>query len=70
MSKEIKAGCILDVYPEGERSFRACVLEISGNGNDLARVVNLKTGRSSLRGFCECELPVIADIFNLFEGEK
>ena len=63
-------GSILDVYPEGEASFRACVLEVTGSDNDLVRVVNLETGETSLRGICECESPVIKDIFNLSENAK
>lgn len=58
-------GQILDVYAEGESTFRACVLEVMGGDNDLARVVNLNTGETSLRGFCECEPAVIENIFDV-----
>jgi len=59
-------GQILDVYPEGEETFRACVLE-DVSDKELARVVNLDTGETSYRGYEECEEPIIDDIFK--QGE-
>ena len=56
-------GQILDVYPEDENPFRACVLEVIGGDEGLAKVVNLKTGEITERHHWECEEPVIDDIF-------
>lgn len=62
-------GQILDVYPEGDDSFRACVLEVVGGDKQLARVVNLETGETSYRGFHECESPIIDDIFAVEQAD-
>jgi hypothetical protein len=56
-------GNILDVYPEGEEIFRACVLEVMGN--NILYVLNLSNGKKSMRSACECEYPLINDIFHL-----
>ena len=58
-------GQILDVYPEGEETFRACILEVMGEQMDLVRVVNLGTGETSLRGISECDSPIIKSIFDV-----
>lgn len=62
---KIMKGQILDVYAEGEPTFRACVLELMDGGNEIVRVINLDTGETSMRGCCECEKAVIENIFNI-----
>lgn len=64
-SEDIMKGQIVDVHAEGEPTFRACVLEVLGGDEELARVVNLDTGETSVRGFYECGEAVIENIFNV-----
>lgn len=54
-------GAILDIYFEGEPSFRACVIDTASNGG--LWVINLKTGEKRLANEGEYEQPVIKDIF-------
>ena len=61
-------GQILDVYPEGSDTYRACVLEVIGGEDELAKVVDLSTGEIKDAHYYECENPVIDDIFAV-EGE-
>lgn len=56
-------GQILDVYPEGESSFRACVIELINGDEGLVKVVNLETGEITERHLWECEDPIINNIF-------
>jgi len=64
-------GQILDVYPEEEETFRACVLEVIDNhfdGNEQGvKVVCLNTGEASIRHHGECEYPVIKNVFDISE---
>ena len=59
-------GAILDIYFEGEPSFRACVFDVASNGG--LWVINLKTGEKRLANEYEYEPPVIKDIFAV-EGD-
>ena len=61
-------GQILDVYPEGKETYRACVLEVIGGEDELARVLNLSNGEIREVTYSECSEPVIDDIFEI-EGE-
>lgn len=58
-------GQILDVYPEGGETFRACVLEVIGGGDELAVVVNLDTGEKLSVKSRDCWLPIIDNVFEL-----
>ena len=58
-------GQILDIFPEGEDSFRACVLEIIEGSDYPVKVVNLDNGGQTFRQHCECELPIINNVFEL-----
>lgn len=59
---EIK-GQILDVYPEGRNSFRACVLGVDEKFSEIIKVVNLDTGKEDRVRKHECEAPIIFNIF-------
>jgi hypothetical protein len=65
--REIMKGQILDIFPEGGSAFRACVLEVIGGDEEIARVVNLDTGEVSMRHHWECEEPIIENVFDLTE---
>jgi hypothetical protein len=64
-------GSIIDAHPEGEFTFRACVLDVAvfGDGgvagDTLLKIVNLDTGETTVIFDYECESPVIEDIFSL-----
>ena len=62
-------GQILDVYPEGKETFRACVLDKDDEyfeGKEIGiKVVNLMTGDISTVHYGECSDPVIDDVFNV-----
>ena len=58
-------GQILDIFPEGGTTFRACVLEVPSD-EELIRVVDLNTGEISMRKSFECALPIIENIFDDF----
>ena len=58
-------GQILDIFPEGENSFRACVIEVVGGDEEMAKVVNLDTGEVSERHYWECECAIIDNVFEL-----
>lgn len=59
---DIKKGSIIDVYPEGGPTFRACVLSVDGK---FFKVINLETGEVADKIHYECEDPIIDNIFNI-----
>lgn len=59
----IEIGAILDVYLEGEPTFRACVLSVTCSGSIW--VVNLTTGNKHFVYKDQYEEPVIGNIFSL-----
>lgn len=59
----MKKGSIVDIYPEGETSFRACILEVADN--DCFHVVSLHDGERSVRCASEIESSVIENIFDI-----
>lgn len=62
-------GQILDIYPEGKPTYRACVIELVADGlvegEEAVKVVNLGTGENNIVGHYECELPIIENIFKI-----
>lgn len=60
---ETQKGAILDVYFEGEQSFRACVFDVASN-NGLW-VINLNNGDKRLANDGEYERPVIKNVFEI-----
>ena len=61
-------GQILDVYPEGSKTFRACVLD-GPNEYDFIYVVDLNTGDTLWASSDECGKWIIKNIFDICEGE-
>jgi len=58
-------GQILDIFPEGKDSYRACVIEVHGGDEEIARVVNLDNGEISMVHHWECEEPIIDNVHDL-----
>jgi hypothetical protein len=59
----VMTGAIIDVYHEGEPSFRACVCDTASNGG--LWVINLKTGDRRLVCDGEFEPTAITNIFTM-----
>jgi len=59
-----KAGQIVDVYPEGKDSFRACVMGVDTE-DEVLHVLDLKTALIHPVRDWEVEAPLIDDIFSL-----
>ncbi len=57
-------GIILDIYPEGKETFRACILE-EQEEKGTVHAVNLKTGVTTCHKLSECGDTLIDDIFDL-----
>lgn len=55
-------GQIIDIYPEGSETYRACVLH---DYEDFVAVIDLTSGMIFDVSLEECSAPLIMDIFNL-----
>ena len=61
----MEKGSIVDIYKEGCDTYRACVLNVIGGPEELAKVVNLETGKINEVHCWEVEGPVIQNVFEL-----